>query len=190
MRVKFFLCLHCVLLSACTTPPAPPLIPPPPTIVAVFAPAAPSEIDALLAYHQSLRELPTADLARELVYLQAQPKSAQIALQKAMVLGAIHANGDLARAQGHVDGVLKSSEPDALALKPLAQLLAANYAEMRRQGEQADKFSQQAREQQRRIDQLNDTLEALKAIERTLPTRPSNGTTGAPAASAPAPAAK
>jgi transcription elongation GreA/GreB family factor len=54
----------------------------------------------------------------------------------------------------------------------LAQLLVSNYAEMRRLNENADKANQQARDSQRRLDQLSEKLEALKNIERTLPGQP------------------
>src|SRR5450830_1863815 len=57
-------------------------------------------------------------------------------------------------------------------LQPLAQLLVSNYAEMRRLSDNAEKAGQQAKESQRRMDQLNEKLEALKNIERTLPGQP------------------
>jgi hypothetical protein len=186
MKTKTLLCLFCGLLAACTTgpslKPAPdPVQEPTPLIALVPAPSASSglrEIDALLAYHQWLRELTPAELAKELAALHAQPKSAQVSLKKSMLLTLSHNDVDLARAQTLVEGVVKSTEPDALVVKPLAQILATNYAEMRRLSDQADRLNQQTKESQRRIEQLNETLEALKAIERTLPARPN----GAPAA--------
>ena len=185
MKTNFLLCLFGGLLAACSTAPSPGPIPDlaaeqTPLNVAQPAPGAPTAlvgIDALLAYQQGLRDLAPAEQAKELASLQTQPKSAQIALKKAMLLTLSHNNGDLAQAQALLDGVIKSTEPEALVLKPLARLLATNYAEMRRLGDQADKLAQQLKDSQRRIDQLNETLEALKAIERTLPARPS----GAPA---------
>ena len=98
-----------------------------------------------------------------------------------MLLTLRHDSDDLARAQTLTDGVIKSTEPDALIVKPLARIFAADYAEMRRLSDQADKLSQQAKESQRRVEQLQQTLEALKAIERTLPAPPN----GAPAATTP-----
>lgn len=186
MKTKILLCLFCGLLAACTTAPWRKPTPDPvqeqtPVNVSQPAPNAPGVspgIDALLAYQQGLRELAPAELAKELAALHAQPRSAQFALKKSMLLTLNHGNGDLAQAQTLVDGVVKSTEPDALIVKPLARLLATNYAEMRRLSDQADKLAQQAKDSQRRIDQLNETLEALKVIERTLPARPS----GAPAA--------
>lgn len=179
MKIKILLPLCCVLLAACATAPAPePAKKPAP--VTVLQPA-PGGIDSLLAYHQRLRELAPAELARELAALNEQPANPQIALKKSMLLSLSHNGDDLARAQALIDGVVKSVAPDAQAVKPLARMLAANYAEMRRFSDTADRLSQQIKESQRRTEQLNQTLEALKTIERTLPARP-NGAPATPAA--------
>jgi paraquat-inducible protein B len=151
--------------------PAPP-VKCPPAVATVPAPPVPSEINELLAYQQSLRQLFLADLMKELDSLNLKPMTPRVALQKAMVLALTRGNGDLLRAQAYLDDVLNSSKPEALRLKPLARLLAANDAELQRLAEQLEKSTQQTRESQRRIDQLNGMLEGLKAIERTLPTRP------------------
>ena len=55
--------------------------------------------------------------------------------------------------------------------------------EQRRLEDSLERQSQQLREHQRRIDQLNERLEAMRAIERSLTTRPPaapNGTRTAP----------
>lgn len=181
MKTKILLFLCSTLLIACTTVPArkPAPVPadkPIPPIATRATPGmgsdAAGEIDALLAYHQWLRESTPAEWAKEQAALHAQPKTAQSALKRAMLLALSRNSDDLARAQALIDGVVKSSEPQALSVKPLAQMLAVNYSEMRRLSEQADKITQQAKDSQRRTEQLNEKLEALKAIERTLPARP------------------
>ena len=183
MKTKILLLLCGTLLVACVTAPAPknpapgPAEKPIPPIALLAAAGGPGEIDALLAYHQWLRELTPAELAKEQAALHAQPKIAQFALKKSMLLALNRNNDDLARAQALIDGVVKSPEPDALSVKPLARILAAHYADLRRLGDQVDKANQQARDSQRRTEQLNEKLEALKAIERKLPARPN----GAPA---------
>jgi len=168
-----------LLLAACATPPpasAPAPAPASPVrcapVVLPPAPPLPNAIDELLAYHRSLRQLSPTDLVKELANLNLKPTTPRLALQKAMVLALMHSSGNLAQAQAYLDGVLHSSAPEAGPLKPLAQLLAANDAELQHLTEQLDKASQQARDSQRRIDQLNGMLEGLKAIERTLPIRP------------------
>ena len=70
-------------------------------------------------------------------------------------------------------------------MHPLARLLASRYAEQRRLEEQLDKQNQQLRDVQRRLDQTNERLEALKAIERSLTSRSPAAPTSAPAASRP-----
>lgn len=181
MKTQFFLTLFCGLLAACSTAPAPvPVEEPVAVIISQPVPSVsstPPEIGALLAYHQWMRTLTPTELVRALADLQTQPKNAQFALKKSMLLTLRHNDDDLARAQTLTDGVIKSTEPDALIVKPLARIFATNYAEMRRLSDQADKLNQQAKESQRRAEQLQQTLEALKAIERTLPAPPN----GAPA---------
>ena len=76
---------------------------------------------------------------------------------------------ELVRAQELLARVL--GNPEAQALHPLARLLASRYGEQRRLEEQLEKQNQQLREVQRRLDQTNDRLEALKAIERSLTSR-------------------
>lgn len=184
MKTKFFLTLFCGLLAACTTAPPVSLEETVAVLVSQSAPSmsgTPPEIASLLAYHHWLRTLTPAELIRALAELQKQPKNAQFALKKSMLLTLRHDSDDLARAQTLTDGVITSTEPDALIVKPLARIFAADYAEMRRLSDQADKLSQQAKESQRRVEQLQQTLEALKAIERTLPAPPN----GAPAATTP-----
>jgi|SRR5450830_441970 len=129
-------------------------------------------MDDLLAYHRSLKRLSQQELARELQALNGRQGGAMLAMEKALVLGLTHDTTDLARAQVQLGNVLNANDSDSVALKPLAELLVTNYAEMRRLAENADKTSQQSRESQRRLDQLSEKLEALKNIERTLPGQP------------------
>ena len=70
-------------------------------------------------------------------------------------------------------GQWRLAGPSAQPLKPLARALAASDADLQRLGQQLDKSNQQLKESQRRIEQLSGMLESLKAIERTLPVRPS-----------------
>lgn len=180
MKIKPFLPLYCSLLVACS---AAPLLGPttdPAQEPARLMRSAASEIDALLSYHQWLLALTPAELTKELAVLNAQPKSARLALKKAMLLALTHGSDDLTRAQTLIDGVVNAPEADAQAVKPLAKILAAGYAEIRRLSDQAERLNQQVKENQRRIEQLNQKLEALKAIELTLPAR-SNGAPAAPA---------
>ncbi|HEX5343165.1 MAG TPA: hypothetical protein VFX55_11770 [Duganella sp.] len=170
--------LLCLLLAACTLnspvpdDPAPAPMPPPVVEKVITPPPPPDEVGPLLSYHQSLRRMSQGELLKELSGLGQQPRSPRVAIQMGMALMLTRGGGDLARAQALLDSVATSAEPEAAPFRPLAQLLSSNCAETRRLYDHADKLAAQQKDSQRRIEQLNDTLEALKAIERTLPARP------------------
>ena len=88
-----------------------------------------------------------------------------------MVLSLLRGSGDLMRSQMSLDSVIKSNETSAENLKPIASMLLAHVAELRRLDEFVDKQNQQLKESQRRIEQLNQKLEDLKTMERLLPSR-------------------
>jgi DNA anti-recombination protein RmuC len=99
-------------------------------------------------------------------------------MQKAIILGCLRGPVDLLRAMSLLDSIIKSNEPHAQRLQPMATLLYANYSEWRRLDDALDKQGQQLKEAQRRSDQLNQKLEDLKAIEQQLPSRPHAGNEG------------
>ncbi len=142
-------------------------------------PAAPGELVRMLAYADRVRLMPQAELGQEVSRL-ATPSTPLEQLQLALALSQLRQLPELIRAQELLARVLANAE--AQALHPLARLLAARYGEQRRLEEQLDRQNQQTREVQRRLDQTNERLEALKAIERSLTSRP--------AASSPAPAGR
>lgn len=138
-----------LLLAACQTPaPAPQPLPPAPVCPEPPAPAAPSDegLKALQAY--------AADL------------------HKALQLGQARGAAEQAQAAAQLDAIANSSDPQAEPLKPVAALMATRLAEQRRLQDSLDKLGQQLRDSQRRNEQLNEKLEALKAIEQTLPAKP------------------
>lgn len=169
MRIK--LLLPTLLLAACSSSPLPvPLFTPayePPVVVV----APHNVVDELLSYHQDLLRLPRTDLPRELDRLIEKPKSLPVAMQKAMVLGQLGRKNDLARAQSNLAEVLNHSSVEAQQFKPLAQFLAAHYAAQQRLTEQLDTSERSLAESQHRNQQLTQTLEQLKAVERSLPSR-------------------
>jgi hypothetical protein len=178
MKIEHSIVYCALLLSACHTTP-----PPSAVIAAAELPAAPrvetcncgvvsSDVDELLSYQHNVRQMPPSEQAKALANLNRQPVSARVQMQKAMLYASMGGSGDLVRAQGQLDQLLTSIKPDAERLKPLAMLLNATYADRRRQDENAERLTQQLRDEQRRTDQLNDKLEALKDIERTLQARP------------------
>lgn len=170
-------------LAACTLTapraslptPAEVTLPPPPAIVELPPPPPPDEVGPLLSYHQQLRKMTQGDMLKELSGLGLQQRSPRVAIQMGMVLMLTRGSGDLARAQALLDSVATATETEAQPFKALAQLLSSNCAETRRLAEHADKLAAQQKDSQRRIDQLNEMLEGLKTIERTLPARPAPG---------------
>lgn len=153
--------------------------------VTVAKPAPPAETDTIvrmLAYAERVRVMPPAELGQELARLgDAATPTDQLRLS--LVLSQLHQLPDLIRAQELLARVLGNADAEAQALQPLARLLASRFGEQRRLEEQLEKQNQQMRDVQRRLDQTNERLEALKAIERSLASRPP-----AAPASAPAPA--
>lgn len=139
-----------LLLAACqTAPPAPVPAPPPPAPVCPELPAPPPQVDdlkALVGYAEDLR--------------------------KALALNQGRSSADQAQAAAQLDLIANATDASAEPIKPLAALMATRLAEQRRLQDNVDKLSQQLRESQRRNEQLNEKLEALKAIEQTLPGKP------------------
>jgi len=198
--------LSSLSLTACVAPP-PVAAPAPPAPVAAPAPAAPPvvyvmpveaeplapatrpalaftprgtpPVDALLGYADKLRPLSNAELAAEIARLGDPGDVPSAQMQLALVLAQTRVSADLARALGLLQRVIANPSAEAQPLQPLARVLAARYLEQRKVEDDRDRQSQQVRDGQRRIDQLNDRIEALRAIERSFArpnaTVPQNG---------------
>jgi len=158
----------------------------PPVPAAAVATAADMAARDMLLFHDRARQMPTGDVSREIAARNPDPNNPRAMLELAILLGYTKNNGDVGRALALVDALVRQASPEAAPYQPLARLLQMRYLDQRRLEEQLERQNAQARDSQRRIDQLNDKLEALKAIERSLSTRPA--ASGA-AASAPPPKA-
>jgi septal ring factor EnvC (AmiA/AmiB activator) len=147
-----------------------------PELPASAAPSCTSEALALvLAYADRVRAMPAAELGQEAARL-GRPTFPAEQLQLALVLSQLHQTPELIRAQDLLTRLLANTTADAQTLHPLARLLAARYSEQRRLEDQLEKQNQQTRDVQRKLDQTNERLEALKAIERSLTSRtPASG---------------
>ena len=208
--------LSSLSLAACVTPP-PVAAPAPPAPAAAKAPAAPQvvyvlpveaeplapatrpamaftphgtpPVDAMLGYADKLRPLSNAELAAEIARLGDPGDAPAAQMQLALVLAQTRVSADLARSLGLLQRVIANPSAEAQPLQPLARVLAARYLEQRKVEDDRDRQAQQARDSQRRIDQLNDRIEALRAIERSF-ARPNTAvpqTNGTKPAAAPAP---
>jgi hypothetical protein len=184
-------------LAACATPKEAPPPPPAPVVVVPVVhcdpPLEPQDLAArhLLATEDRLSALNTADLTQE-ASRTVDPSAIEGTMDQILALGMTHNPGDLARAQGLLDQVLHNNAPQADPWRALARLLAYRLNDQRRAEDLADRTAQQLRDAQRdaqrKVDQLNDKLEALKAIERSLNTRPVPSPSASPSpSSAPKP---
>ena len=198
-----------LLVGCSATAPQVAAAPPPPVVVAVAAapveaaPAAPPPpaerppapaphpVQQVLAQTDATLRMGPAELAREIARLgDAEDAAAETPLLLATALGQTRQPVDTARALGLVQRVLANPGPTSQALHPLARLLEARLLQQRRLEDQLERQAQQLRDAQRRNDQLNERLEAVRAIERSLTTRPPvpAAPASAPASSAPRPA--
>jgi hypothetical protein len=175
------------LLFGCAAPVAPPAPPPPIVVVAPAPPPAPvpppapappapradateSPVAAVLAYAERVRGLAQPDAAVELSRLAGQEATPVQQFQMALLLLHTRGAGEAARALQFLQRV--QSQDGARELQLLARQVAAQAQEQRRLEEQVERQSQQLRDAQRRADQLQDRLEALRALERARPNRP------------------
>ena len=154
---------------------------------------APDAVARVLTYSERVRTMPTVELNLELARMTAPSEASVPAsqVQLSLVLSQLRQLPELIKAQELLARVLANASLDAQPLHPLARLLAFRYGEQRRLEEQLEKERQQTREVQRKLDLTNERLEALKAIERSLTTRPPPPPAAAPAQTpvpAPAPA--
>lgn len=149
----------------------------------------------VLAYYDRLGRMTDEERNGERLRLGENPTLPQDVVEQALVLGQTRGSGDVTRAIALLLGLTRSTEPDAAPWMPVARLLATTYmasqGEQRRLEDRLEKQAQQLRDSQKKqdqlgdkVDQLNQKLDALKAIELSLPSRPADA---APAA---APATK
>jgi hypothetical protein len=137
--------------------------------------AVPDEAGAvkfLLDHAERLRVLNPAELGAAISALGEAGNQPLAQLQLALALTHTHQPVDTARAIGLLQRVLAQEGAAARPYKALARLLLTRLQEQRKLEDSLERQSQQLREQQRRIEQLNERLEAMRAIERSLNTRP------------------
>jgi hypothetical protein len=162
------------LLAGCASPPAPP-----PAPVTIYVPtpvpaqpAGPTPVDRVLAYADRVRPLAPSELALEVQRLGDGSASPVQAVQLAVALAQTNDPAQLPRAQVLVQRVLAQRDAEAQALHPLARLVGARIASQLRDADQAERTARELREARRRLDVLHERLEAVRAIERSLPSPP------------------
>lgn len=128
--------------------------------------------EAALVYYQGLARMTPAELGRERMVLTAVPQTPYTQVRMAMLLGHPRVQQDLGKALSLLDNVLKSAEPAAIAFHPLARAVADNYLERTKLESQVEKQGLQLKDSQRKAAELQDKLDSLADIERTLTPRP------------------
>jgi hypothetical protein len=127
--------------------------------------------EAALVYYHGLSRMTPAELGRERMVLTAVPQTPYTQVRMAMLLGHPRVQQDLGKALSLLDSVLKSSDPAAIAFHPLARAVADNYLERTKLDGQLEKQGQQLKDSQRRATELQEKLDSLADIERTLTPR-------------------
>lgn len=163
--------LAALLLSACAQlqpapPPEPAPAPPPVVAEPAPAPACPAEPP------------PPANGCME--------AGGAVLLEQALQLAQSRNPADVNRALAMLEPIARSPSPEQQPWAPLARLLIARIGEQRRLEEQIERQAGQLRDSQKTVQQLNEKLEALKAIERSLTQRAAPPPPAAPPPSAPA----
>lgn len=173
-----------MLAAGCAAPPPVdrPAPPPPPPPKAAPVCEVPLEAADRAARHVVLQQdrlaaMSQADLAQEASKpFDLATSAPQSLVDIALALGMTRVAGDLAKGQSLLDQVIRQPGAAAEPWRGIARLLAVRFAEQRRAEETAERTAtllrDTQRDNQRKLDQLNDKLEALKAIERSLNTRP------------------
>lgn len=128
--------------------------------------------DAALNYYHGLARMTPAELGRERMVLVAVPQTPFTQVRMAMLLGHPRVLQDLGKGLALLDSVLKSNDPAALPFHPLARQVADNYLERLKLEGQLDKQGQQLKDSQRKTSELQEKLDSLADIERTLTPRP------------------
>lgn len=125
-----------------------------------------------LVYNHGLAKMSGAELGRERMVLVAVPQTPYTQVRMAMLLGHPRVQQDLGKALALLDSVLKSNDPAAVPFHPLARVLADNYIERAKLESQFDKQGLLVKESQRKATELQEKLDSLADIERTLTQRP------------------
>ncbi|NMG44468.1 hypothetical protein GPA22_12085 [Aromatoleum toluvorans] len=166
--------------SASAELPALPPIPPMPQILTNRS----TPLQTALAYHETLRGMNASELARERSAQSGAGNAPLAQIKQAMLLSHPPQGAtSLQRAQSLLEALNASEKADAVALQPLARVLAEQVQERlrlestaERLTQQLERTGQQLKDAQKQGEELQAKLDALTEIERTLPARPSAST--------------
>ena len=124
---------------------------------------------AVLAYASEVSALDGAAFGRERRLMEATQGTPLSAVKLAVLLGLPRAEGDVARAAKILEEVLIDASAEAAVLHQLVRILHAQYSARARLHAQIENMSQSQDESRGQIESLQQKLDALTDIERSLP---------------------
>lgn len=125
---------------------------------------------AILAYGRHVAELDAAGFAKELKAIEGQGGSDPMSQMRLALLHAQpRADADLARGLSLLDKLLVNRSPDAASLHPLARIVHVQLATRARLIAQNEALLAEQQSGREAVANLQQKLDALTAIERSLP---------------------
>ena len=113
-----------------------------------------------------------------------------VLIEQALTLAQSRNPADLTRALALLEPLARNPSPEQQPWQPMARLLINRINDQRRLEEQLERQATQLRDSQKTVQQLNEKLEALKAIERSLTQRAAPPPAPPPSAPGAAPASQ
>lgn len=137
-------------------------------------------IHALIAYHREIRDLDMTELRRAQRSIGDAGDRPLEQMRQAILLGDPRSASELPRALALVEAVIASRRDDAVAVRSLARMLSNEMHERMRLEHQLERVGARLKASERAGVELQEKLDALTEIERSLPTRPSPDPTESP----------
>jgi len=124
---------------------------------------------AILAYARSADSLDTTARANEIRMLERKPVAPIQVMKLAIIHGQNRAEADPAKATALLEKILDDSTADAAVFHPLARILHAQYLARVRLMGQNERLLKDFHDTRDQMDSLQQKLDALTDIERSLP---------------------
>ncbi len=172
------LLLAAAALTACSAaPPAPPPAQPKPAHAVLATPPAPDLLAAALTDWTRDQQWEAPERAREIQRLAEMPQQdARTRLRLAHLWFLQQDPQSRAQARSLLTGLAQSERPDATALAPLVALLQESWSAQGALQEKIEALDQQLHDALARAETLSTKIQELKAIERSLVSRPAPDT--------------
>jgi hypothetical protein len=124
---------------------------------------------AVLAYARSADDFDSAARARELRTLEREAVTPIRLMKLAVLHGQNRNEADPAKGAALLEKVMADTSPDAAVFHPLARILHAQYLARVRLLGQNERLLKEHRDAREQMDDLQQKLDALTDIERSLP---------------------